>query len=187
MKDVNQVLIRGNVVGIYSPNDKKTVVNVKTKYGSPVPNYPKIYFYGELAKIAKEKYIKGSYINISAVVVSRKNIVKKQMKVPQRIIATEIYEDQLPSINEVTLRGTIVKLYNDGDYIRLILKTINGNQRYSIETFLYTKDVESLINEYQVGNRVEVVGNIQTKKRVYPDVTKYYEDITLRKITKLEE
>ena len=56
------------------------------------------------------------------------------MKIPQRIIAAEIYEDQLPSINEVTLRGTIVKLYNDGDYIRLILKTTNGNQRYSIES-----------------------------------------------------
>lgn len=182
MKHENKVILIGDVVHVFK-RPRFAIVTIRTVYGSRVPNYPQVKIYGELADKIYEGMI-GERVEVEGYCITEKEQRKKEVD----IIATSLEFSDKRSLNEVHISGYIVKINeNIKDTVQIVIKTIHGKYRNTIETFLYTKDVKAILEEYNVGDKVSVYGNIQTKKRVYPDVTKYYKDITLREIEKIVE
>ena len=184
MKNENLVKITGKVVHVYSYN-QVTILSIRTIYGSKVPNYPQVKFYGELA--AKAALIEvGDTVAVEGHYVSRMNIVDDRNTYKQEIIGrmVEKQEDETKNyLNEVSLSGKIVKLTECREgVIMMVIKTRFKKYVNNIMAFIYPGDIKEILDNYQVNDIVRVKGNIQTKKRVYPDITRYYQDLTLREI-----
>lgn len=184
MKNENLVKITGKVVHVYSYN-QTTVLSIRTIYGSKIPNYPQVKFYGELA--AKAALIEvGDTVVVEGHYVSRINVVDDRNTYKQEIIGrmVEKQEDETKGyLNEVSLSGKIVKLTECREgVIMIVIKTRFKKYVNNIMAFIYPSDVKEILDNYEVNDIVKVKGNIQTKKRVYPDITRYYQDLTLREI-----
>lgn len=186
----NLVELRGRVVHIYSkPN--ATILTIKTIYGSNVPNYPQITFKGKLAEKVKELKI-GDNVDIEGFIKSRKFIEEidgnEKITYLQSIRGINVNKTTEKSMNEVTVSGEIVKISECRDgVIMLVVKSRNGKKFSNVLGYLYSKVTKEILAHFNVGDKVEIKGNIQTKKRVYPDITRYYQDLTLRKIRKITE
>lgn len=182
MKFINQVDLIGDVVHVFKQK-KFAIITVRTVYGSFVPNYPQVRYYGEIAEEISEELV-GKRVKASGYYMTS----KKKGRYSNDIVGLTLEETTEKSVNKVVLNGYITKIDEcKENTIRIIIKTLHGKYKSTTVTYLYTKEPNEILEKYKKGDRVELVGNIQTKKRVYPDVTKYYQDITLRDIKKIEE
>ena len=185
MKNENLAKITGKVVHVYSYN-KTTILSIRTIYGSKVPNYPQVKFYGELAEKAA-KFEVGDTVSIEGHYISRMNIVDERNVYKQEIIGRKVEKTDEKSFNEVVISGKIVKLMECKEgVVMLVIKTRFDKHVNNIMTFIYPDNVNDILEKFEINDIVRIKGNIQTKKRVYPDVTKYYQDLTLREIEKIE-
>lgn len=185
MKNENLAKITGKVVHVYSYN-KTTILSIRTVYGSKVPNYPQVKFYGELAEKAATFEV-GDTVSVEGHYISRMNIVDERNVYKQEIIGRKVEKTDEKSFNEVVISGKIVKLTECKEgVVMLVVKTRFDKHVNNIMTFIYPDNVKDILEKFKIDDIVRIKGNIQTKKRVYPDVTKYYQDLTLREIEKIE-
>ena len=185
MKNENLAKITGKVVHVYSYN-KTTILSIRTIYGSKVPNYPQVKFYGELAEKAATFEV-GDTVSVEGHYISRMNIVDERNVYKQEIIGRKVEKTDEKSFNEVVISGKIVKLMECKEgVVMLVIKTRFDKHVNNIMTFIYPDNVNDILEKFEIDDIVRIKGNIQTKKRVYPDVTKYYQDLTLREIEKIE-
>ena len=115
------------------------------------------------------------------------NIVDERNVYKQEIIGRKVEKTDEKSFNEVVISGKIVKLMECKEgVVMLVIKTRFDKHVNNIMTFIYPDNVNDILEKFEIDDIVRIKGNIQTKKRVYPDVTKYYQDLTLREIEKIE-
>lgn len=74
-------------------------------------------------------------------------------------------------VNQVELRGSIVHMYRVGNWMAITLSTsINQTNRDYPNIYWYDELVDKIDQEYQVGDRVEVVCTLRTS-RAHPEQT----------------
>lgn len=195
--DTNEVLIQGVIVHKFATDDV-AIITVNTGRATPVPNYPKILFFGEMLDKAK-KYEVGDHVKITGNLQSsrRKENIKNQIM--QSIFAESIeytpsimedaYKDiavprsHKPSVNKFAISGKVVKAQNlNADIVRLTLRVKKGKHISFPKLVLYTRNAEKVIEEI-TDKYVYTIGCVQTSKKETKDRINHYENYVITEYT----
>lgn len=180
--------MQGKIVGIYS-NQWNTIVTLLVN-GRKI-NFPKILFGGS-QRIALKQFKEKDYVYIAAVVKSRVLKGEEHRLYRQFLRATAIAPAKMPErygenpderifdINAVELVGNVAKFRAGNDYASVLL-TPDG-YKFKVWISTYVEDLERLASICQPDAKIHIVGEIQTKRKVFINEARIYEDIIAKMI-----
>lgn len=202
MTDINELLIRGYIINKYSPQTASGLdiviltMNVPSKK-SNLPNYPKVVFYGDMAKEA-DKFKLYDNIEIVAEIQTHRKIVDGNKTYTQNIVGQSIKETDktlstafeadlgggyIAPENQLKLKGTVRQCYLITDNVLSItIETyINGRHNF-IRTFMYGNKAKKFVSTLVPDTQVVALGEVQTLKKTKGTETLYFENIVIKEI-----
>ena len=209
---VNEVILVGPIVRKYT-NDVACNLTIKTprlnmpnitKGGEASYNYPEVAFYTASAADA-DKFNEGDVVEIHGMIQPKKKIAKEtgreyynqkligmEIKPAEKVLQREFGIDDgnpVESKNLVRLAGVVSKIATPSEgVISLNIRTFVNGRVNNIQTFMYDRNVGKYMEKYRVGDRVVAVATIQTlKKKINDDQDKYYRNVVLSALYKVEE
>lgn len=203
MQDINKVIERGTVINKYCPQTKNTPLTIITlsvpTTAKEIPNYPKFYFYGEMAEVANKFNIYDT-VKVEGMIQSKKTVHDNKRFNSQIIIGNDIAESErtfssvfeeteisggkyLAPENMVRLVGTIKTVSKPSSSVSsVIIETVIDNRRSFVRCFAYNSLSETIISKFDVGMKVACIGEIQTLKKTKDDSPIYFENVVIKEI-----
>ena len=205
--DVNEVIVQGPIV-FKNKNDVATNFKIKVARGNlPVSakedtvcyNWADVAIYDPLLKVQAEAFNVGDEVMIKAFV----NVTHKLSKITgkmfydQKLVATSIEKAHsvfdgeeafdCPTFCKFRLDGTITNIRMNGNIVEFNVRTITHKHVNNIQTSLFCKDPEKVAGNFMIGERVHVVGNLQTPRKVIDGETISRKNYVISRITKISE
>lgn len=181
----NDVSLQGVIVHKFSA-PKVTILTLSTGNATPVPNYPKVVFFGELKNDA-DTYEKGDFVQVSGNIQSSKRNPEIKNQVLESIFAESIkgakssMEENfdvegryIPYKNEFKLSGTVVASDLSTENILNITVRTDKNNRPSFVRL--TKFLKGRNVDIRIGDYVYILGHVQTHKSETENGIKYYQN-----------
>lgn len=193
--DTNSVKISGTIVQYY-PSEKFIRLRLITAGTSGKKNFPTIMVFndddgGNPASAFGEK----DRVTITGRIQTKKGYPGGT------IVASEIIETPMAmssefnvsgvsyadDINRVNLAGEIVHIFHPNNNAAIVsLRTITEGHYAFPEVSLFGS-LAAMTREFNVGDKVAILGTIQTKREQRPDGYRYHEDVVARDIALIEE
>ena len=192
--DTNLVKISGTIIRIYK-NDRYVQIRLITDGNGNNKNFPTIFSFSDadgfnIASKFKEK----DRITVLGHIQTRRGvhgstIVAADIQPTPSSMATAF---NLPGIsyaediNHVNLAGEIVHIFHPNATTSIIsLRTVTDGHYAFPEVSLFGR-LSKMAHDFKVGDRIAIIGTIQTKKEELADGFKYHEDVVARDIARIE-
>ena len=204
--DINEIIIQGPVV-FKNKNDIATNFKVKVARGNlPVTakegmdcyNWADIAVYDPLVKVQADAFEPGDEVCIKGYisVTHKLSKITGKMFFDQKIVATSIEPAQpvfegtdpidCPSFCKFRLDGTLTNIRINNNTVEFNVRTITHKNVNNIQTFVYCREPEKLAEGFMVGERVCVVGNLQTPRKVIDGNSVARKNYIISRIKKIE-
>jgi len=205
-QDLNQIVLQGPIVRKFA-NEVATNFTIKTpRLNMPNKandndicyNYPEVSFYGN--KLVDDTYKEGDVVKIEGMIQTKRKKAKDTGRdyYDQQIVGLSIEEAKgelqffghqggspEDSLNKVYLKGTISKIVIPAKGVLTInVRAFDNGRVNNIQTFLYERNVEKYVENFNVGDRICAVGRIQTPTKETDEGKRYYRNIVLSSICK---
>jgi single-stranded DNA-binding protein len=205
-QDLNKIVLQGPIVRKFS-NEVATNFTIKVprlnmpnkaKEDDICYNYPEVSFYGN--SLVDETYKEGDVVRVEGMIQTKRKRAKDTGRdyYDQQIVGLSIeeakyelevfgYKEGNPedALNKVYLKGTISKIIIPAKGVLTInIRTFYNGRVNNIQTFLYERNVEKYIENFDVGDKICAVGRIQTPTKDTDEGRRYYRNIVLSSICK---
>ena len=186
-QSVNEVNIRGVIVHMFRAN-ACCIMTLKSSLTRGTPDFPKVYWYDDLADEVMNNFTIGDGVPIKArIQTSRKYRIQYVAGLSIEKTPRELKEKvgidagrRLPDKNEVLLAGEFVRSFvPEGKEDLLSLVTLKTNVDGFInfpQITCFGKTIEQ-VKALKPGDKVCFVGHIETAKKDKEGETKYYQSI----------
>ena len=202
-QDVNEVVLQGVIVHKFV-TPAIAILTINTGNSTPVPNYPKILFFGDLReKVEKEFEVKDHVTIVGNIQSSkRKENVKNQVMqsiFAESITATPSVMEKAFGIDEVKnsykafsnsfkIAGQVMSIESPAaNMVRMVVKTYKNNHISFVKLVHFSKNFAEILSEIHPQDYVCGVGCVQTSKNETEKGTVYYEDYVLLEINKMDK
>lgn len=195
----NHVQLTGTAIHLFHvPGTETVVLTVATSGGGTRSNYPKITWYGELAREVEESVSVGDRVSVIATVqtkrferegektIYRQNIVglgiTQAMKKIESTFGLDVDEGEyVDDENEIRLAGTALHIFKvpDRDIVIVTIRTFTNNHVNMPKLTLFGRNAEYVLQNLSEGDAVCAIGYAYTNKSEKADGTiEYYDGIT---------
>ena len=165
----NSVFLTGTAIHKYKvPGVNTVILTIATSGGANKTNYPKVVWYGEMAKEIDEMVQEGDRVTVDAMVQTQK------------------YERD---VNEVRLAGTVLHMYRvpEREIVILTIRTYSGRVNHPKIT-LFGKTAQYAEETMNMGDPICAVGFLYTNRSEKEDGRAvYHEGITGTSISRIPE
>ena len=180
---MNKVKLLGKIVGICT-NQWNTIVTLLVR--GRKNNYPKILFGGS-QRVALKRFKEEDYVRITAVVKTRaskddnhrlyRQFLRATNIVPVIIMGGHVGElnEHVHDVNTVELVGNVAK-FRAGDNYASVLLALDG-YKFKVWVSTYVEELEGLESICRPDAKIHIIGEIQTKRKMFMGKTRIYEDI----------
>lgn len=200
-KSTNNVLLKGTIVHKFVTPDV-AILTINTGKSTPVVNFPKVLFFGDLRSEVEEKYDMGDHVTVTGNIQSskRKETIKNQIMqsvFAESISETESLMEKAFGIctdssyktyeNSFNIAGEVMSLDCPTDsMVRMTIRTYKNNRVSFARYVYYTTDVESVLSAVHPKDWIYAVGCIQTNKVHRKNgETQYFQNYVLTEIAKM--
>ena len=187
--DLNEVIIQGPIIR-KDVNDIATNFRIKVARGNlptaasslredaVLYNWPEVAVYDPLLKVKAEAFDVGDEVCIKAYVsvAPKTSKITGRMFYDQKLVAVciekavSVFDDgepfDCPSYCKFRFSGAISNVRINKTAIELNIRTITHKSVNNIQTFMYSSDPEEMAKNFMVGERLTVIGNLQTPRKV---------------------
>lgn len=196
----NDVRLKGIIVHKFV-TPKIAIVTINTGNATPVPNYPKILFFGDLREKVEKEFEVRDHVTITGNLQSSKpkeNVKNQNMQsiFGESICATQsAIEDAFgvegsPArrefLNTFKVAGEVMSIsYSSPNLVHITIKTLKNNRPSFVRFDHYVKQPEDILTVIKPRDFVYGVGCVQTNRRENSrGETVYYENYVLSDIAK---
>lgn len=203
----NSVFLTGTAIHKYKvPGVNTVILTIATSGGANKTNYPKVVWYGEMAKEIDEMVQEGDRVTVDAMVqtqkyerdgerpIYRQNVVGRGI-MPAKSVIEEAFgfkPDKLyriQDVNEVRLAGTVLHMYRvpEREIVILTIRTYSGRVNHPKIT-LFGKTAQYAEETMNMGDPICAVGFLYTNRSEKEDGRAvYHEGITGTSISRIPE
>jgi len=195
---VNEIEVRGTIVHKYA-TDKTTILTISTGKATTVPNYPKVVFFGDIAKKVDTEYNLYDNVSIKGNVQSSRRVDGEKVFYTQSIFGEEIGrtpkemenafglegEKFEAPINEAKIAGVVTSVSTPStNIVKFNVKTIKNGRNSVVQLFFFTKEVGTVMETIRPQDNICVIGTIQTTKKERKGETVHFENVVVSEIQK---
>ncbi|MBQ7133816.1 MAG: hypothetical protein IJO20_04905 [Ruminococcus sp.] len=181
----NNVTIAGRVVNKFA-TDKVTILTIGVYKN--VANFPKVLFFGDNCKKAAQ-FNNGDMVKIDA------NIQSSRIEPGKNQRSVSVFGDSIErmddsclkdfydatySINRIEVSGDVTDVVNWNNVQKIRIRTYKNNRVSCVPVDYYNNGNSQL--DVKVGDKVSVMGIVQTRKKLLDNKAVYFENYVARKI-----
>lgn len=197
MTDTNDVIFSGVIVHKFV-TPKIAILTVNTGKATPVVNYPKILFFGDLREQVEHSYEVKDHVTIKGNIQSTKRKPGVVNQAPQAVFGEEIEltnsimkqsfniegpHSYKPFENNFKISGVVVAIEcSSPRVVKLIVKTVKNKRTSFVQLIYHTQDSTKLLGRVRPGDRICALGCVQTKKQEKGDAVMHYENCIILEI-----
>lgn len=202
VKRENEAIFSGKIVG-KRKTEKTLFITLLTNPGK-YANFPRIIFFGDKAKEYDSQFEIGDNVSIKGHLQSSKRVIDNEVSFTQSIVGDSIVRAktaleiggetdnvkgyQIASENVIRLTGTVRNIYSPRkNFISAKISTPNGKGYSTISMIYFGNNCGDILNDIHFGDKVSIVGKIETSKKTAEDKTIYYENVVIEDIGKIKE
>ena len=185
---INRVEICGTIVHKFK-TDNWTSITVSIPTDSEITNYPKVYWFDDMAAEVDANYNVGGRVEIVGQLRTSQTL--RDSAIAGESISPTIgwfdakfnpTEEFKPSRNEVLLKGEFVRAHTPNPGISIItIKVTDGEHEYYPQVACFGRLVAKAV-ELAEGEVICIVARIQTQRKETKKGTKYFQRIACREM-----
>lgn len=199
----NHVQMTGTAIHLFHvPGTETVVMTIATSGGGNRSNYPKVTWYGDLAKEVEETVSIGDRVSVIGTVqtkriepegekpIYRQNIVgrgitRAMTKIESTFGINADEGEYVDDENEIRLGGTVLHIFKvpDRDIVILTVRTYTNGHVNMPKITLFSRNAEYVLENISEGDAVCAIGYAYTNKSEKANgPTEYFEGITCTSI-----
>ena len=199
VKNENEVLLQGVIVHKFV-TPAVAILTINTGNATPVPNYPKVLFFGELRDEIEKEYEVRDHVSVRGNIQSSKRKPNVKNQIMQSIFGESIeathsaMQDAFgvdsknsykPFVNTFKVAGQVMSIEcPSANIIRLVIKTEKNGHISFARYVYYTKEPDKFLSSVHPQDYLCAVGCVQTSKSEASGDVKYYQNYVLLELIK---
>lgn len=195
----NEVLLQGTIVHKFVTPDV-AILTINTGNATPVPNYPKVLFFGDLRTKVESDFNLRDHVTIKGNIQSskKKENVKNQImqsifgesiehtaSTMQNAFGIESKNSYKPFVNTFKVAGHVLAIECPSPkVIRLTIRTKKNGHISFAKYVYYTQEPEKFLSRIHPQDFLCAVGCVQTSKVANNGETRHYQNYVLLELVK---
>lgn len=199
-ESINEVVLKGTIIHKFV-TPEVAILTISTGNSTPVVNFPKVVFFGDLRTEVENNFSKGEHVTIVGNIQSSRKKENVKNQIMQSIFAESITKtvsameaafgvstssSYKKYENTFKIAGEVMSLDCPADsMIRMTIRTYKNN-RVSFSRFVfYTANPEDVLSSIHPKDHVFGLGCIQTSKKTKKNnETQYFQDYVITELAK---
>lgn len=201
LKNINDVTVQGVIVHEFH-TDKVAILTINTGNSTPVPNYPKVVFFGDIKDKVVANFKVSDHVCVKGNIQSSKRKENIKNQIMQTVFGESIEKTQSlmedafdmdtvknsykPFQNTFRISGNVLSIHQMSKGVVSILLRTEKNGHISFPRLVYfERDGADIMKDVNKNDFICAVGCVQTSKKETKNGTNYYEDFVILEYCKI--
>lgn len=199
-ENINEVTLKGVIIHKFVTPDV-AILTINTGNSTPVVNFPKVVFFGDLRADVENNFKKGDHVTVTGNIQSSRKKENVKNQIMQSVFAESITKtvsvmeaafgvstssSYKKFENTFKIAGEVMSLDCPADsMVRMTIRTYKNNRVSFSRYVFYTANPEEVLSNIHPRDFVYGLGCIQTSKKVKKNnETQYFQDYIITELAK---